>query len=222
MYEKTVEEGNIVGFFTDKEGTSPSPYMNMEVREALGLMDFPWVRSHQIHSDEIRYVDSVLEDTYLEGYDALVTAEPGIALVTVHADCIPVQLYDPDRGVIAAVHAGWKGTALGIAAKAATYMRDEFDCNNIHAYIGPGISLCCFEVGEEVAERFMDYEGACICFGEKYHVDLKRVNEMQLKEAGVENISVSDSCTFCDDRFVSYRRDGGTDQRMASIIVMLP
>lgn len=222
MYIKTVEEGKIRGFFTDKEGTSASPYMNMEVRESLGLMDYPWIRSHQVHSDEIRYINSAFEDMELEGYDALVTDQAGIVLTTVHADCIPVQLYDPDRGVIAAVHAGWKGTALGIAAKAAGYMRDEFDCQNIHAYIGPGISLCCFEVGDEVAERFMDYEGVCVKYGEKYHVDLKKVNEMQLKAAGVENITVSDRCTYCDDSFVSYRRDGGTDQRMASIIVMLP
>ncbi len=218
MYIETFQEEDLTAFFTDREGSSASPYMNEDVRSALQLTDTPWVRIHQVHKDRIAVIEDRPEgDVVLEDYDALITNVPGLVLVTVHADCIPVQLYDPDQRVIAAVHAGWRGTALGIAGKAARQMRDRFGCRNIQAYIGPGISLCCFEVGPEVIEAFQERYEACI---EGDHVDLKAINRMQLEAEGVRSIQVSDQCTFCSSRFVSYRRDSGTDQRMASGICM--
>lgn len=221
MYINTVDKEKIKGFFTDKNGTSESPYMNYDVRRSLGLSDMPWVRIKQVHGDNIAYPDKITGDTVLDGYDAMITDRSGICLVTVHADCVPVQLYDEKRNVIAAVHAGWRGSALGISAKAARIMREEFGCEDIKGYIGPAISMCCYEVGDEVASEFPDYEGAVSVKDGRSHVDLKTVNRIQLEKAGVKDVEVSGICTCCNDKYVSYRRSK-TVMRMASGIYMLP
>jgi YfiH family protein len=88
--------------------------------------------------------------------DALVTNQPGLLLAVQVADCLPILLVDPQQRVVAAVHAGWRGTARRIAEKAVGRMRLEFGCEpgNLRAAIGPGIHRCCYEVGPEVAETF--------------------------------------------------------------------
>ena len=223
MYIKTLDKKNLISVFTDRNGSSVSPYMNMEVRRSLGLEEVPWVRTRQVHEDKIALIAEVPDgDIVLEGYDALVTALPDVCLATVHADCTPIQLYDPYKKVIAAVHAGWRGTAKNIAGKTAAFMRDELGCRNIEAAIGPAISLCCFEVGDEVVEAFSEYKGCMKKYGEKYHVDLKTINAVQLSSEGVDKVIASEACTFCNENFISYRREKATDQRMANIICMRP
>lgn len=88
--------------------------------------------------------------------DAVITDQPGLLLAVQVADCLPVLLVEPDRRVVAAVHAGWRGTAKRIAEKTVGRMRQEFGCNpkRMLAVIGPGIHRCCYEVGREVAEAF--------------------------------------------------------------------
>ena len=221
MYIKTVEDENIRGFFTDREGSALSPYMNYDVRRALGLVSVPWVRTRQVHSDRIAIVEGVTGDRILSGFDAMITGQQGICLVTVHADCVPVQLYDEKRRVIAAVHAGWRGTALGIAGKTAKMMREKFGCSDIRGYIGPAISMCCYEVGQEVADAFSEYPEAVKFYGGKPHIDLKKINKIQLEDAGVEHVDVSSFCTCCSENFVSYRKTGSV-MRMASGIYMIP
>lgn len=221
MYIKTVEEENIRGFFTDREGSALSPYMNYDVRRTMGLVSVPWIRTRQIHSDRIAIVEGVTGDRILNGFDAMITEQRGICLVTVHADCVPVQLYDEKCRVIAAVHAGWRGTALGIAGKTAKMMKERFGCSSIRAYIGPAISMCCYEVGKEVAEAFSDYPEAVKLCGDKPHVDLKKINKMQLENEGVDNVDVSSFCTCCSEGFVSYRKTASM-MRMASGIYMIP
>ena len=117
-YIDGLKDKHIRSFFTTAEGADKTPYDNEAVRAALDMEDIIWVRSRQVHKDCILVIDQKPEtDLILDGYDAFVTDVPGVCLITAHADCIPVQLYDPDRKVIAAVHAGWRGTALGIAAR---------------------------------------------------------------------------------------------------------
>ena len=217
MYIKGLDDDNIISFFTTKKGAGRTPFTNEEVREVLGLTDVPWVRGRQVHGCEIFEVNSpIKEDLSLEGYDAFVTDVKGVCLVTGHADCIPVQLYDPEKEVIAAVHAGWRGTALNIAGKTAELLRDKYHCQDIKAWIGPGISKCCFEVGPEVVEAFKDYP-ECI-YGD--HIDLKEINRVQLVNSGIKEIAVSDICTYCDEGFISYRRDKEPVLRMGSGICM--
>ena len=123
--------------------------------------------------------------------DALITDAENVILTSLHADCIPVWLYDPERHAAGLVHAGWRGTRADIAAKTARKMCAEFGSalEDLLAFIGPGISRCCFEVGAEVAEEFAAMLGTEVFYGEngrysiddkngKFHLDLKKINEI--------------------------------------------
>ncbi len=129
------------------------------------------------------------------------------------ADCTPVLLFDPVKNVAAAVHAGWRGTANGIARKAVEKMAREFGSNpaDIGAAIGPCISQCCFETDIDVPQAmlraFGDEANAFIeKRGEKYFVDNKGLNKLWLTRAGVTKIDVSQACTMCQpERFWSHR-----------------
>jgi len=118
----------------------------------LGL---PEARLKQIHSDLVQVIDGPSTPSDLRG-DALVTATPGLALTVVTADCLPVLLFAPKRRVIAAVHAGWRGTLRRIVEKTVGVMRQRsgVDPANVVAAFGPSIQVCCYEVGEEVMEEF--------------------------------------------------------------------
>lgn len=228
LYIDGLKDKYIRSFFTTAQGAAQTPYANKAVRAALDMEDIIWVRSRQVHKDCILVIDQKPEtDLILDGYDAFVTDVPGVCLITAHADCIPVQLYDPDRKVIAAVHAGWRGTALGIAAKAAELMKAKYDCRNIRGYIGPGISKCCFETDTDVLQAMREafkWANEYISEGRaagKFYVDLKGVNKRQLEEAGVRNIEVSDICTCCNENFCSHRRNPAVNLRMASGICFL-
>lgn len=158
--------------------------------------------------------------------DGILTDEPGVALVCFGADCTTLLLFDPVRQAIAAVHAGWRGTALGIAYKAVLRMQTEFGCapEHIRAAIGPCIGRCCFEVGPEVPEAMrqalgLDAEAAIEPHGEKSHVDLKLLNRSWLEKAGVRAIDICPDCTKCQpNRFWSHRVTGGNRGSQAAII----
>ena len=116
------------------------------------------VQAHQVHGDRVAVVTSAhTTREELEGYDALVTDVPGVAIGARTADCIPVLMYDPVRRVVAAVHSGWKGTVLKIAAKTLAVMASKYGTRaaDILAVIGPGIGPDSFQVGPEVAEAFL-------------------------------------------------------------------
>lgn len=137
---------------------SGDPRVNVErnrrlFTNALGI-DFPIATAKQVHSDLVLIVDSVPE--HLPVGDALVTATPGLLLAVKTADCIPILVADPRKKVIAAVHAGWRGTARRIVEKTVGIMRQRFGCRpaDLRAAVGPGIRDCCYEVGEEVRDHF--------------------------------------------------------------------
>lgn len=176
--------------------------------------------------------------------DALVTDRVGMMIGIRTADCVPVLLYDVVRGVVAAVHAGWRGTVGGITRKTVEVMKAEFGCcpGNIHAIIGPSISPEAFEVGDEVVEQFVraGFPEDIVCkfpqplaqrFGVEVpqcggegasHIDLWRANQWLLTEAGVPagQIEVSGLCTYTNtDRFFSARHEGIGTGRLVSGIV---
>jgi len=147
--------------------------------------------------------------------DALVTNRPGLAIAVRTADCFPILLADMRSRAVAAIHAGWRGTASHIVGGALEKMNAEFGTlpSDVHAAIGPGIGVCCYEVGEEVARQF----GFC----SRTHLDLASENRRQLEAAGVaaQNIETLGVCTFCDaERFFSYRREREKAGRMTSYI----
>lgn len=165
--------------------------------------------------------------------DALVTDNAGVCLTVLSADCVPVLLYEPERRVIAAIHAGWRGTAGNIAGKTAKLMQEKFGCcpERMLAGIGPSIGKCCFEVGEEVAEVFREKfpadEKNILFPGKnpgKYQVDLWEINRRELLCAGLlpENIEVAGYCTVCGhERFFSYRREGKAAGRFGAGIILV-
>jgi YfiH family protein len=170
----------------------------------------------QIHSPNVLAANCV--GCVGEG-DALITATAGVAVSVRTADCFPVLLADARQRVVAAVHAGWRGTAARIVPAALDLMRAKFDTSpaDVYAAIGPGIGGCCYEVGEDVAQHF-GLEGAG-------HVDLDRINRDQLVAAGVPegHIDSMGLCTFCDaTRFHSHRRDRHAAGRMISFIRIRP
>ncbi len=180
----------------------------------------PIVWMEQVHGDTVRIVENADLDT-ISACDAIVTDRPGIALAVMVADCIPILLHDPERGVVAAVHAGRNGTFLQIAPKTVETMAERFGCRpeEMRVWMGPSIRVCCYEVGDEIAEI------ARKNFGEAYvngrSLDLPALNLDQLLKTGVkpENIEVSSVCTRCDKNYFSYRREGTTG-RFAGLIWM--
>lgn len=147
--------------------------------------------------------------------DALVENTPGHLVAVKTADCIPILLADEEHRAVAAVHAGWRGTACGIVGHALRTMREEFgtDPSSVHAAIGPGIGKCCYEVGAEVAAQLGE-SGPC-------WIDLTGVNRRQLVEAGLPETQIyaAGLCTKCGaEDFHSYRRDKESAGRMLSFI----
>jgi len=190
-----------------------------------------FIVANQTHSDNIKIISKretkgweSLEDA-IEDCDALITNEKDIVLTILTADCVPVLLYDNEKKVVAAVHAGWKGTKAKIVAKTVLKMREMYGCEpkNIIAAIAPSIGSCCYEVGEDVAEHFFDIPDGYIQRGEKYMLDLPFINKKQLLDIGLmdENIEMSDVCTACEvDRYFSYRKEQGCSGRFMSMIGM--
>jgi YfiH family protein len=147
--------------------------------------------------------------------DALVTSRPGLSISVRTADCYPILLADARNQVIAAVHAGWRGTSTHIVEKTLEKMKSQFGTSpgDVLAAIGPGIGVCCYEVGQDVAREFG--------FEFRTHLDLSSENRKHLEAAGVpaHNIEALGVCTFCDaERFFSYRREKERAGRMTSFI----
>jgi YfiH family protein len=136
--------------------------------------------------------------------DALLENTPGAVVAVKTADCIPILLVDERRRAVAAVHAGWRGTAARIAQRALLAMLVRFgtESADVHAAIGPGIGKCCYEVGPEVAAQFGE--------SGRTHIDLAAANRDQLAGAGValERIYTANLCTMClAGELHSFRRD---------------
>ncbi|MFH0903199.1 MAG: peptidoglycan editing factor PgeF [Pseudomonadota bacterium] len=150
-------------------------------------------------------------------FDVLVSNRPGDVLGAFAADCIPLLFVDPVTRVVAAAHAGWRGTAAGVAAKAIEAMRSRFGCRpgDIRVALGPSIGPCCFEVGQEVVEVFRralpDVPGLVVPGPQRNHVDLRVATRRILEGSGALSDHIDDQppCTRCDpERFFSFRRDG--------------
>jgi YfiH family protein len=153
------------------------------------------------------YTDSGAE---LDRVDGHLTAEPGLGLLVLVADCLPVAL--AGDGQAAMLHCGWRGLAAGIVERAVQRFEEP-----PAAAVGPGIGACCYEVGEEVLAAFADLDG--VASGRM--LDLRAVAERKLRGAGVERIEHVDLCTSCrPDLFFSHRRDGGVTGRQGGLVCL--
>ncbi len=242
------------GFSTRFGGISTGPYASMnlsvtrmenlkEVQQnydialgSLGIQKSDTVLVDGVHGVNIKRVgmqhkgDGLIKP-YEEGgenFDGMVTDIPGIALVTIHADCTPLFVLDLKKAAIGLCHAGWRGTVDGMGLQMVSKMRQAFgsEPEDLLCVIGPHIGACCFEVHEDVAQRFRD---AFPGFGGiqpaadagKYNVDLTLAMAFQLFCAGVtaHHVNIAHLCTCCNEAlFHSYRRDGLTCGAMASFL----
>ena len=245
-------EGVAHGFSTRLGGVSPAPWdsLNLGVGRGdtmenvqenyrrfcavLGMDDRRAVLSKQIHEDVVRHVTEadagkgLYCDRDYSSVDGMVTDVPHLPLVVFSADCNVILLYDPVGRAIGACHAGWRGTALGIAKKTAQEMVQLFGCEarNIRAAIGPAIGQCCFETDEDVPTALREALGEEVApyitwNGTKYHIDLKAVNALWLRKAGVERIDICDHCTACrPDLYWSHRKMGNARGAQIAMIAL--
>lgn len=199
---------------------------------ALGFDSDSLVFSRQVHKTDVRIVSkqdrrAIFEPIPYEA-DGLLTAEEDVPLIVFTADCVPILLYDPDVRVVGAVHAGWRGTVADIAGVAVGKMVGHFGCRpeNIRAAVGPSISQCCFETGDDVAAavRLLLGNKASQFIaqrGEKSMIDLKAINAFLLRNMGVTNIEISPECTSClNNKYWSHRVTNGRRGSQASVIMM--
>ncbi len=201
---------------------------------AVGADPDRCVLSRQVHEDNVRLVTAadcgkgLLRERDYTSVDAMICNEKDIPLVVFSADCNVILLHDPRVGAIGAVHAGWRGTALGIAAKTVRSMAGHFGCDpaDIRAAIGPAIGRCCFETDSDVpealraalgdaAEPFMTWNGS------KWHIDLRELNALWLRMAGVESVEICTHCTACrPDLYWSHRKTGNRRGSQAALICL--
>jgi YfiH family protein len=189
----------------------------------IGLAQDQLVWMQQVHGTAVAIVDRPRSEP-AKATDALVSAEPGLALAVLTADCVPVLLTDPAAGVVAAVHAGRMGAKDGVARRALDAMRSVgADVGRVEALLGPAVCGKCYEVP---AELQADVEArlpgtACRTSAGTPGLDLRAGLWGQLAEAGVARIGVDPRCTFESPELYSYRRDGKTG-RIAALIWLEP
>ncbi len=189
------------------------------------------VCARQTHTSNIRIVTSAdcgkgifQVDSDIRDIDGLITNEKGIALIIFTADCVPLLFCDPVKGVAAASHAGWRGTAQNIGGRTVRLMAEKFgsDPRDIIAAIGPSIGPCCFEVDRGTAENFAE-RYRIPKPNDKFHVDLWAANRDMIAAEGVptENIYISEECTICNsDKYYSYRTHKEHTGRQIAVIAI--
>jgi YfiH family protein len=196
--------------------------------DAVGMTGWPLLKLKQTHSNIVHdFRDTWAASQPVEG-DSAITALGGAALGIQTADCVPILIADRKARVVAAVHAGWRGTASRIAENAVKEMIQSYGvtAEDLTAVIGPHNAVCCYEVGEEVVTAINN--PAAILRKPEFarpHLNQALANKQQLLEAGIPEtqIIVSTLCTQCRaDLFYSYRRDGERTGRMLAVVGILP
>ena len=237
-------------------GLSPPPYESLNLgfhvednaetvlknRERLAenvgipLSDFTIAK--QVHSgtvtivtEDMRGYGAAALNTAVEAVDALVTDVPGLCLTVLMADCVPVLFFDSQESVVAAVHAGWRGTVKLAAQNTVNILKQKFNCKptDILVGIGPSIGPCHYEVGPEVIAQVEDTFGGTDGYinnetpDGKGHFDLWEANRRQIMETGIpaQNIEVAQICAYCDAHlFFSERHQGGRTGRFGAGIML--
>lgn len=196
------------GFIKDCDAKAQFDEIAAELKRKFSLETL-W-RPHQIHSDTI-FVDGEGDG------DGIIITKPSIAVIRT-ADCVPVVLFDKAGNVAGVFHSGWRGTELKIVSKGVKMMK-ECGCKNISAVIFPAIGFCCFEIGEELLERFKTAGIPTERRGGKLYADLVTAIKNELEDAGITDVSDRSECTFCGEGYFSYRKNK-TEKRHATFVVV--
>lgn len=199
-----------------------------------GAQGLSWLLSvKQVHGTDVLVLDRpvTVSDKFHDGWDALVTDQPGVTVAVRTADCVPILVHDPRRRVVAAIHAGWRGAVARIVPKTLTLMEDRFGSTkpDLRVSIGPSAGPCCYEVDGPVLDQLQmgrsDWESVVHDHrGHKARLDLKALIRRQVEGEGVpaSSISAVNLCTICQGQlFYSYRREGRVNGTMVSGITLL-
>lgn len=256
-FDNLAKSADIFHFVTTRDGGySQAPYDTMNLAVTVGddpeavkknralLASIPGISvknfaiCKQIHGDDVVVLNQNLIDMKASTYfsniaeaDAMITNIPGICIMILIADCVPILICDASKKAIGITHAGWRGTVKQIVNKSVENMVDEYNSNpkDIIAGIGPSIGPCCYEVGPEVITEFektMNGTNDIVTNrtdNGKGYLNLRLANKKQLLQAGVleGNIDMADLCTFCHpDLFYSYRHQGKKSGRFAAGIML--
>ncbi|MBI5492680.1 MAG: peptidoglycan editing factor PgeF [Deltaproteobacteria bacterium] len=252
LYSPVLESSYIVhAFLTRAGGVSKPPFdsLNFDGRggdaaENIEANRMIAAKAFNSPINEVTTVNQVHGNTVLvlrekggqrQDADAVVTNIEGAPIGVLTADCLPILLFDPVKKAIGAVHAGWKGTVLGVTIKAVEAMAGNFgsDPKDIRAALGPFIGPCCYPVKEDVAEEFRkgwkalnipgSVQSVILQEDGDYWLNIGRANMQQLLKAGVQdsNIATERHCTSCSSSlFFSYRKSGGNTGRQLSFIML--
>ena len=185
------------------------------LREQLGVDRL--ARTYQVHGTTVQRVGNAVQpDTETQPEieaDGQATALRGVGAMVLTADCLPVAL--GCGNAVAVVHAGWRGLAAGVLEEGVRAVRELGGAGEMVAVIGPGAGACCYEVGQEVHAAFGGVHR--IESPPTLNIDLKAIARERLLAAGVTDVRDVDACTICDERFFSYRREGGLAGRQAGV-----
>jgi YfiH family protein len=183
---------------------------------SMGVQESELAVPGQVHG---KHIERVEHGGRYPGTDGLITRTPRVFLCVTFADCVPILLFDPVSRSIAGIHAGWRGTVLGIVPEGIRRLAGECGAipERLRVYLGPAAGACCYEVGEDVARRF---EARYVHRDVLTTVDLHGALKGQLLVAGCleQNIEISPACTIHDLSFHSFRRDGRQSGRMMAFI----
>ena len=222
-------EGYEVAFTTRAGGVSEGPYASLNlgrksgddvaradenrriVCDAIGADVEKLALNFQVHSSRVLRAEAGMRDEHADG---LWTDEPGLPILAMSADCLPIVVarVDTDEPAVAVLHAGWRGLLAGIVPAGMDALGD----GPLAAAVGPAIGPCCYEVGEEVAAPFRDRFGSDVV--REGRLDLWTSAERALRATGIERVDRFDRCTACEpDTFFSHRRDAGRTGRQGVI-----
>jgi polyphenol oxidase len=194
---------------------------NVEIlRKQFDLEDVGYL--NQIHSDSIFPYDGQIHQG-----DGLITDRKNTGLGVFTADCVPIMIYDGVKGVISAVHSGWKGTYMEITAKAIRKMCEEYGSrpSDLYVHIGPHNRQCCYEIGDDVKEKFAEkrlYSGCPIVIDNKLSMEQCIIRQCLSEGILRDSIETVNICTFCSKEYdlYSYRRNNTENGRLFSLIFM--
>ncbi len=196
----------------------------MEVRENVerflkkeGINPESLVLGEQVHGKRVRVVNKNETGKVLKNTDGLITSSREIVLGVLIADCLPVSFVS--ENICGILHVGWKGLQKGIIKEALLKVEEKERVENLFFEIGPGIEMCHFQVREDFAENFeKDFVGKFLKKKEnKLFFDLKKATKKKIEECGGKKIKTSDICTFCSEKYFSYRK-GNITERMIALI----
>jgi YfiH family protein len=195
----------------------------------LGLQPGQVVSGEQVHGPRLLAVGCEDGGKTLPATDALITDNADVALMLRFADCQPILLYDPRRRALGLVHAGWRGTAMGLPRRVVEAMRAAYGCrpSDLVAGLGPCIGPCCYQVGDDVVSAMgyalPNWAEVVVRTERGWWLDLSGANAQLLRQAGVGQIERPRLCTACRvDEFYSHRAESGRTGRFAVVALLTP